>query len=312
MVLKAFGSGLKKVKHRARKLVGVGNEERQPSAHVEEKGSVDFPMDVSGPRGTESDYDVSLEGRPFKMPIFIEMGQAPEAAKEGVRKIGGDILFLYDIDDTLYHPSNNLQLLEREFIKEKYLSLKDGSTAEGFESDIAEAHLYSSLFYTQGLLSLEEYWEMLSEFDYLQYLSADERLRSFLLSLEGVRRCCFTNGPRDRAENILTKMGILDCFEVVICIGKNDKTFCYKPRTESYDFVTKVLGIETPGNVHFFDDSEANISKAREVGWNGWLMTGECNIIDVSLDALQAARANSPQLCLQEKMVDVSNRAVLN
>lgn len=221
-------------------------------------------------------------------PIFIEMGSDPDSIKHGLEKVGREVLFLYDIDDTLYHPSNDLQRKEREFLMEKYSSLSNGMELEAFDECLSTFYLYSSLFHNHGKIPLEEYWEMVSEFDYLQFLTPDPRLRDLLLSMKNIRRCCFTNGPRDRAENILTKLGLMDCFDVVICVGKYDKTFCCKPRDSAYEFVVKVLGIEAPGNVHFFDDAVINIDKAIEVGWNGWLMTENDNVIDVSSRVLQA------------------------
>jgi len=229
-----------------------------------------------------------INARSFNRPVFIEMGQEATGAELGLKKMGNEVLFLYDIDDTLYHRSNGLLEKERMFLKQKYISLNEGATHDMFEKHMMMSYLYSHMFNEYGGISLEEYWVLLAEFDYLQYVSPDPSLRSFLLSMNSVRRCCFTNGPRDRAESILTKMGLLDCFEAVICIGKYDTTFCCKPRDVSYEFVTRVLGVDTPENVHLFDDSESNVAKAREMGWKGWHITGDDHIIDVSLNALRA------------------------
>ncbi|AFM98337.1 hypothetical protein EHEL_051280 [Encephalitozoon hellem ATCC 50504] len=299
---KVLAHGIKKVKHKAKRLVSsTGVEKERTSNSVGKLEDALFSTETEI-RNSE-DYLPAHKGlqseRPFKGPVFVEMGQDPDLLNIGLRKIGKDILFLYDIDDTLYHRSNNLQEMEMEFLKKKYLSLKNDGE-DSFEEQLSQSCLYSSLFYNHVGISLEEYWEMMSEFDYLQYLSPDVKLRSFLLSMKNVRRCCFTNGPSDRAENILTKLGILDCFEVVISIGKYDKTFCCKPLEESYKFVAKVLGIECPGNVYFFDDSEKNISGAEKAGWNGVLITEDCNIIDVSSQVLQRIRKDVHGFHFQE------------
>lgn len=55
----------------------------------------------------------------------------------------------------------------------------------------------------------------------------------------------------------------------------------------SYHFVSKILGIEAPENVHFFDDSERNTSKSREMGWNGYLVAKDDDIIDMCMRALK-------------------------
>ncbi|AFN83052.1 hypothetical protein EROM_051210 [Encephalitozoon romaleae SJ-2008] len=300
---KVLSNGIKKAKHKAEKLVsGFGNKKKDASDSAEKSEGISFPVrsGIGDSEDCPQDYKDLLVEKPFKDPVFIEMGQDPDLISAEFRKIGKDVLFLYDIDDTLYHPSNNLQKMERKFLEEKYLSFKKDGTLETFKEELSLSLLYSSLFYNYVGISLEEYWEMLSEFDYLQYLSPDVNLRNFLLSMKNIRRCCFTNGPRDRAENILAKLGVLDCFEVVISIGKYDKTFCCKPLIKSYEFVTKVLGIESPGNVYFFDDSEINIIKAREFGWNGELITRDHNIIDVSSRILQEINEDARSLHFQK------------
>lgn len=227
---------------------------------------------------------------PLRTPIFVEMGQNLSFCTTGIKKVGKDILFLYDIDDTLYHPSNKLQVNEKAFLAGKYASLQNDPNALSFEECMERVHLYSTCFYLYGKISLEAYWEMLSEFDYLQYLSPDPALREFLLSMDNIRRCCFTNGPRERAENILAKLGLLDCFEVVVCLAKYDTNFCSKPLPAAYEFVTEVLGIEVPGNVCFFDDAEENIVTSKEIGWNGYWITAKDNIIDLSIRAIHELR----------------------
>lgn len=312
---KVLSNGIKKVKHKAKKLVsGFNGKKEDTSGSAEKSEVISFPV-RAGIRDSEDCLQgyKDLQGeRPFKGPVFIEMGEDPDLINAEFRKVGKGVLFLYDIDDTLYHRSNNLQEMERRFLKEKYLSLKKEETPEMFEEQLSLSLLYSALFYNHVGISLEEYWKMLSEFDYLQYLSPDVNLRNFLLSMKNVKKCCFTNGPRDRAENILAKLGVLDCFEAVISIGKYDKTFCCKPLIESYEFVTKVLGIESPGNVYFFDDSEINIIKAREFGWNGKLITKDCNIIDVSSRVLQKINEDVHNLRFQKISAVPSNRMPLN
>lgn len=283
----AAGSGIGRVRRRLQKL--FSSKAGSSRGFVKSSG-VEFEV-LEGAGAVESRdlVDASLAlSMPFKGPVFIEMGQDPDAVGLELRKIGRDPLFLYDIDDTLYHPSNNLQRLERVFLTEKFMGLKNSQLS--FDECLQMVNLYSAAFHAHCNLSLEEYWEMLAEFDYLRHISANPMLREFLLSMEGVRRCCFTNGSKDRAESILTKMGLLDCFEAVVCIGKLDKSFCCKPLDNSYSFVSRVLGIEVPGNVHFFDDSERNISKSRELGWNGYLVTENDCIIDVSMRALEAVQ----------------------
>ncbi|KAM0672775.1 hypothetical protein CWI42_051770 [Ordospora colligata] len=306
---KVIRNGVKKLKKGTRFIIkgrkgDVG--ECIYSGEYEECESKCGQQEVINDRVMHEDIPVEYEimnARSFSMPVFIEMGQ--EVNSLGLKRIGGEVLFLYDIDDTLYHRSNGLQEEERMFLKQKYVSLKEGVTYDLFEKYMSMSYLYSHMFNEYGGISLEEYWKMLSEFDYLQYVSPDPSLRSFLLSMSNVRRCCFTNGPRDRAENILTKMGLLDCFEAVICIGKYDSTFCCKPKYVSYEFVMRVLGIDMPENIHFFDDSESNVNKAKEMGWNAWHINGEEHIIDVSLNALRAVHTSKNSLLDPQSIEDL-------
>ena len=76
------------------------------------------------------EYEI-MNARSFSMPVFIEMGQDVNSLV--LKRMGGEVLFLYDIDDTLYHKSNGLQEEERMFLKQKYVSLNKGATYDLFE-----------------------------------------------------------------------------------------------------------------------------------------------------------------------------------
>jgi FMN phosphatase YigB (HAD superfamily) len=67
-------------------------------------------------------------------------------------------------------------------------------------------------------------------------------------------------------------------------------SFICKPTPSSIRFVIEVLGIASPGNVHFFDDSAANVLGARNVGWHPYHVTETYSVIDAMEDALKAIR----------------------
>lgn len=267
--------------------------------------------DVEGVRGVGRVDAGVLSDIPFKRPIFVEMGQDPGTIKLPIEPVGKRVAFVFDIDDTLYHPRDYLQAEEKKFLKRMYDTLTEDRDTPPFMDSLVRTHLYSRTFYEDCGMSLEEYWEMLDGFDYMQYVKPNQELREFLLSMDSsIRRFCFTNGPRDRAENILTGLGVIDCFEVVIHLGKYDTTFCCKPHDASYAFVASVLGIETPENIYFFDDTKLNTDKADVLGWNGYWTTPERHIFPSMALALSDLENNRRRLLAGLSQASETARAV--
>ncbi|CAN1231260.1 Uncharacterized protein C24B11.05 [Linum grandiflorum] len=202
---------------------------------------------------------------------------------------------LFDLDDTLYPLSSGLapQVASniQEYMVEKlgipedkatalclslykyYGTTMAGLRAIGYKFDYDDCHSF-----IHGRLPYES-------------LKPDPVLRSLLLSLP-IRKVIFTNADKAHAEKALTRLGLEDCFEQILCFeslndptkGKEtvdeDSTEIFdinaglslpktpvvcKPFDEAYLEVFKLASIN-PHRTVFFDDSLRNIQTGKRLG----------------------------------------------
>ncbi|KAF3794413.1 Uncharacterized protein EJ110_NYTH02345 [Nymphaea thermarum] len=215
---------------------------------------------------------------------------------------------LFDMDDTLYPLSAGLNLACRKNIEEymiNHLNIDEkevpkmclelyrehgttmaGLKALGFELDNDEFHEY-----VHGRLPYEN-------------LKPDPVLRNLLLSMPQ-RKIIFTNADKAHAAKVLSKLGLEDCFEGVICfetlnpsndnhgdldhfsmtetgvdnIDSDDSSeyetdesvsggcshIVCKPSPEAFHAAIRLANVD-PKKTIFFDDSVRNISTAKTTG----------------------------------------------
>lgn len=209
-----------------------------------------------------------------------------------IKPVGEDTVLVFDIDGCLYSNKNGLVQLEEEYITEYYTRLSQGKECPDFQTAFSSVGRYQEMFCRYLGVEPGEFSSYHSSFDFGRFLREDVELRDFLHGV-GIRKWCFTNGPRHRALMILDMLGVRGCFEGVICLDEEAADFMLKPQTESYEFVTSVLGIGDVGKVHFFDDQAENVAAAREFGWNGYLIEDETRIIDVVRRVVESVQASA-------------------
>ncbi|KAK1427042.1 hypothetical protein QVD17_15724 [Tagetes erecta] len=232
---------------------------------------------------------------------------------------------LFDMDDTLIYPmSTGLNFACRKNIEEfmsTYLHIEEskvpdmcldlyrehGTTMAGlkalgyeFDNDAYHALVHGTLPY--------------------HALKPDLVLRNLLLSMPQ-RKIIFTNADRAHVARVLSRMGLEDCFEGVICFEtlnmhqgneldnnidgrmnnhhSNDSTtrIICKPALESFQAVAVIANID-PNKTIFFDDSVRNIATAKTAGFQT-VIVGRSSLVpgaDHALGSIHNIREALPEL----------------
>lgn len=249
---------------------------------------------------------------------------------------------LFDLDDTLYPLSSGIALHCRENIQ-AYMAEKLGME----KSKVSEmcALLYKHYGTTMaGLRAIG------CEFDYDDYhsfvhgrlpydtLKPDPVLRHLLLSLP-IRKMIFTNADRIHAAKVLSRLGLEDCFEGVICFetlnptedsssrGKDAKTEIFDilghlseqdsgveiPKTpvlckpSEYAMIEALkIGKINPQRTIFFDDSIRNIQSGKRIGLHTVLVGTHIRVkgADHALESIHNIREALPELWEEAEKVE--------
>jgi putative hydrolase of the HAD superfamily len=171
--------------------------------------------------------------------------------------------WVFDLDNTLYHPSARLF----DQIDRKMTEFIRGALGVGR----AEADRLRKLYWQRYGITLkglmdhhgvapEAFLEHVHDID-LSTLRPDPDLSRVIARLPG-RRIVHTNGARAHAERVLKARGLDGLFEVVL--GIEDKGLIPKPSAAAYDRVIERAGFD-PARAAMVEDDERNLAvpKAR-------------------------------------------------
>lgn len=184
--------------------------------------------------------------------------------------IGDSKVMIFDVDYCLYH-SDKLAKHEYEYAHKLYLKTRKNRNSV-FEFSRVKYNLFAELFYKESGIHPVKYFGEHDVPDFHKFIDPDNDLREVLQSIN-IRKFCFTNGSAERVKTVLKHLNLdSGVFEGVICSDDEDTEFISKPKQESYKFVEKILGINDPKNIIFFDDSIANIQGAIKAGWNAYII----------------------------------------
>jgi putative hydrolase of the HAD superfamily len=172
--------------------------------------------------------------------------------------------WIFDLDDTLYPPSCKLfsQVSRRmgEYI------------AETFGVPFQHGRHLQILYYRQygttlsGLMQVHKlppgpFLDYVHDID-LSAVPHLPELRTAISALPG-RKLIFTNASRRHAENVASRIGVLDLFEDICDIGALD--YVPKPMPEAYDRMLKMHNV-TPTRSAMFEDFPHNLEAASKLG----------------------------------------------
>ena len=201
---------------------------------------------------------------------------------QGVDPLNSDLIFIFDIDDTLYKASEEMHNADMNAWKTAYDKYKHkNSNTPDFSTFIELSDMYCETFRSFFDVKYSEV-EKTRNFNYKTYLKKDENLYNYLKKFP-YRKWCFTNATKYRAVPILHAIGLDDCFEGIIHIDDDCKQNCSigKPSEEAFLFIEKIFNIKDKKKIYFFDDLEPNINTGIKMGWNCYLIKREDSLIDV-------------------------------
>ncbi|XP_057867239.2 uncharacterized protein C24B11.05 [Cryptomeria japonica] len=228
---------------------------------------------------------------------------------------------LFDLDDTLYPVSSGLAaactknigdyVVQKlgvdknkvtEFCREMYKNYGTtmaGLRAVGYEFDYDDYHSF-----VHGRLPYEN-------------LKPDPVLKSLLLSMPQ-RKIIFTNGDKVHAAKVLSRLGLEDCFEGVICFetlnshpepAKNnnswDTPIAFMPRTPvickpSINAMERAIQVANadPQRTIFFDDSTRNIAAGKRAGLHTVLVgaSNRTEGADFALESIHNLKEALPEI----------------
>ncbi|KAK2642588.1 hypothetical protein Ddye_024351 [Dipteronia dyeriana] len=162
-------------------------------------------------------------------------------------------------------------------------------------------------------------------------LKPDPLLRNLLLSLP-IRRVIFTNADKTHAARVLNRLGLEDCFEMIICFETLNSTnkgsdlvnesnisstgifdindyyshpdlelpktpIVCKPFEEAYEQVFKIANIN-PQKTFFFDDSVRNLQSGKRMSLHTVLVgtSHKAEGVDYALESIHNIREALPEL----------------
>ncbi|KAI5665990.1 hypothetical protein M9H77_15843 [Catharanthus roseus] len=226
---------------------------------------------------------------------------------------------LFDVDDTLYPLSSGISKEVTKNITE-YMITKLGID----QTKVPEmcVQLYKDYGTTMAGLRAIGY-----DFDYDDYhsfvhgrlpyemLKPDPVLKSLLHSLP-IRKVIFSNANEAHVAMVLSRLGLEDCFEDVICFEslnpthnsreeENDNTVSELPKTpvvckpfqEAFEKAFQMANIN-PEKTLFFDDSIRNLQTAKNIGvhtvWVG--SSHRTNGVDYALESIHNVKGALPEL----------------
>jgi putative hydrolase of the HAD superfamily len=186
---------------------------------------------------------------------------------------------IFDLDDTLYPANTGLAQAVKKNI-EDFLVEKCG-----FGKDKA-SRLRVELFKSHGstLAGLRALGYDISADDYHSFvhgrlpyesIKPDSQLRSLLRSINQ-RKIIFTNSDRIHAMKAMTRLGIEDCFDQIICfetmnpkLSKSTRPgefpVLLKPSIDAVKLAFRVADVD-PHRTLFFDDNVLNVAAGKSLG----------------------------------------------
>ena len=172
--------------------------------------------------------------------------------------------WIFDLDNTLYPATCNL-FAEVDQRMGAYIAKTIGVPLE-------HARHLQKVYYRQfgttlaGLMKVHKlapgpFLEYVHDID-LSSVADMPELAAAIAALPG-RRLIFTNGSRRHAENVATRLGVLELFEDICDIAALE--YVPKPEREAFDRLMKLHDVR-PANAAMFEDMPHNLEVASSLG----------------------------------------------
>jgi len=194
-------------------------------------------------------------------------------AGSGLGKRGFDQTetWIFDLDNTLYPAS--CRLFDQIDVKMAAFIMDLLKVNHAEARRLQKGFLYEHGTTLRGLMmeygvQPAEFLSFVHDIDH-SAITANAELGSALKQLPG-RRFIFTNGTVKHAENVMAKIGILDCFEDIFDIEAAD--YLPKPHIDSYHAMLARHGIDGARSA-MFEDISRNLEPCHRLGMTTVLVT---------------------------------------
>jgi putative hydrolase of the HAD superfamily len=172
--------------------------------------------------------------------------------------------WIFDLDNTLYPASCNL-FAQVDRRMSEYIAKTIGVPRE-------HARHLQKAYYRQfgttlaGLMRVHKlppgpFLEYVHDID-VSVVPESPELKAAIAALPG-RRLIFTNGSRRHAENVASRLGVLDLFEDICDIAALD--YVPKPERAAFDRMLKLHGVASAQSA-MFEDMPHNLEVASDIG----------------------------------------------
>ncbi|KAL7105221.1 hypothetical protein ACP275_07G030500 [Erythranthe tilingii] len=186
---------------------------------------------------------------------------------------------IFDLDDTLYSSKSGIGQALKQNVQD-FLVEKCGFP----ESEAPKVNRDLFRTYGSSLAGLRALGYNINPDDYHSFVHGrlpydlirpDPRLRRLLQSINQ-RKIIFTNSDRIHADKALDRLGIKDCFEIIICFETMNPNLWNSNRPDEFPVVLKPsieamkIGVDVaevdPRRTLFFDDNVKNVAAGKIVG----------------------------------------------
>lgn len=181
--------------------------------------------------------------------------------------------WLFDLDNTLYPPTCNLQRQMADQAQQLLCDLLGISVAEAHELIMTYMREYGTAVH--GLhknhgVTPESFFKHIHDVDY-SVVKPDPALNLALSELSG-RKVIFTSGTADHAERVLGRLGCATQFDAIFDIVAT--AYKTKPETAPYRTVVNALGGDTK-SMALVEDVLNNLRPAAQLGMTTvWVRNG--------------------------------------
>jgi len=182
--------------------------------------------------------------------------------------------YIFDLDNTLYHPDTGIL----EEVNNRINSFMINNVGIHFDEVDFLRRTYREKYGVtlRGLMyhysvRPSEYLDYVHDLAYDDFIDKDPLLKSCLENLKGYR-AVFTNGAESHAVNILSRLGVYECFDDIFSI--EDVDYIPKLYIESFKKMIDISGIN-PGDSVLFEDTCVNLTSAAKLGFKTALIGSE-------------------------------------
>ncbi len=173
-------------------------------------------------------------------------------------------VWVFDLDNTLYKPEQDIFILVDErmttFIQ-KALNMSKGDAFKLQKDYWRDYGTTLTGLHKHHNIAHDTFLDYVHDID-IDHILENKPLYEALEKLQG-KKYIFTNGTSKHAHNILTKLGIDNCFEDIFDIKMSN--YIPKPDLIPYQLMLKQFHLQAE-SILFFEDMARNLKPAYELG----------------------------------------------